>query len=74
MARKLSVAVDHGLCVGNAMCIAIATKAFTLNDDRQAIPADVDGDSAELIMDAAENCPVAAISVVDAHSGERLFQ
>ena len=72
MARKLSVAVDHGLCIGNAMCITIATKAFTLNDDRQAVPADVDADSAELIIDAAENCPVAAILVADADSGERL--
>ncbi len=73
MARKLSVAVDHGLCVGDAMCITIATKTFTLNDDRQAIPADVDADSAELIRDAAENCPSAAILVADANSGERLF-
>ena len=73
MARKLSVAVDHGLCVGNAMCTTIATKAFTLNDDRQAIPADVDADSAELIIDAAENCPVAAILVADANNCERLF-
>ena len=73
MARKLSVAVDHGLCVGNAMCITIATKAFTLNDDRQAIPADVDVDSAELIRDAAENCPSAAIRVADADNGEQLF-
>ena len=72
-ARKLSVAVDHGLCIGNAMRITIATKAFTLNDDRQAIPADVDADSAELIIDAAKNCPVAAILVADADSGERLF-
>ena len=47
MARKLSVAVGHGLCVGNAICITIATKTFTLNDDRQAIPADVDADSEE---------------------------
>ena len=73
MARKLGVAVDHGLCVGNAMCITIATKGFTLNGDHQAIPADVDADSAELIIDAAENCPVAAILVADANNGERLF-
>ena len=65
--------MDHGLCVDNAMCITIATKGFTLNDDRQAIPADVDADSAELIRDAVENCPSAAIRVGDADTGERLF-
>ena len=73
MARKLSVAVDHGLCVGNAMCITIATKGFTLNGDHQAIPAEVDADSEEAIMDAAENCPVAVIRVGDAATGEQLF-
>ena len=73
MARKLSVTVDHNLCVGNAMCITIATKALTLNEDRQAIPADVDADTEELILEAAENCPVAAIWVGDAETGEQLF-
>ena len=73
MARKLSISVDHDLCVGNQMCISIATKAITLNDDRQAIPADVDGDTEEVILDAAEQCPMAAISVRDAETGEQLF-
>ena len=61
MARKLSVSVDHNLCVGNQMCVSIATRALTLNDDRQAIPADVDGDTEEVIREAAEQCPMAAI-------------
>ena len=73
MARKISVSVDHNLCVGNQMCISIATKALTLNDDRQAIPADVDGDTEEIILEAAEQCPMAAISVMDAETGEQLF-
>ena len=73
MARKISVSVDHDVCIGNAMCVSIATKAFTLNDDRKSVPADPDGDSEETIMEAAENCPVAAITVTDANTGERLF-
>ena len=73
MARKLSVSVDHNLCVGNQMCINIATKALTLNDDRQAIPADVDADTEEVIREAAEQCPMAAITVADAETGEQLF-
>ena len=70
---KLSVSVDHNLCVGNQMCISIATKALTLNDDRQAIPADVDADTEEIIIEAAEQCPMAAISVMVAETGEQLF-
>lgn len=73
MARKIQVSVDHDICVGNAMCITIATNAFELNEERQAVSANPDGDTEELILEAAENCPVAAITVTDADSGEKLF-
>jgi len=73
MARKIQVSVDHDICVGNAMCITIATKAFKLNDERQAVSADPDGDTEAIIMEAAENCPVAAIKVMVAETGEQLF-
>ena len=73
MARKIQVSVDHDICVGNAMCITIATNAFKLNDERQAVSADPDGDTEEIIMEAAENCPVAAITVTDTDTGEKLF-
>tara|TARA_B110000014_G_scaffold251978_1_gene229821 strand:- start:3974 stop:4144 length:171 start_codon:yes stop_codon:yes gene_type:complete len=55
------------------MCVTIATKAFELNDNRQAAPANPDADTEELILEAAENCPVAAITVTDADTGEQLF-
>ena len=55
------------------MCITIATKAFELNAERQAQSANPDGDTEELIIEAAENCPVAAITVTAAATGEQLF-
>ncbi|MEE3248714.1 MAG: ferredoxin [Chloroflexota bacterium] len=55
------------------MCITIATKAFELNAERQAQSANPDGDTEELILEAAENCPVAAITVTDSETGEQLF-
>jgi ferredoxin len=73
VARKLRVRVDHEVCVGNAMCVTIATKAFRLDDNRQSEVADPDGDSVEKILEAAENCPVSAILVEDAETGEQLF-
>jgi len=73
LARKLRVWVDHQTCVGNAMCETIATKTFRLNDDRQSEVVDPRGDSLEKILEAAENCPVSAIFVEDAETGERLF-
>jgi len=73
MARKLKVQVDHTACVGNAMCEAIATHAFRLNDNRQSEVVDPAADSEAQILEAAENCPVSAISVEDAETGEKLF-
>ena len=73
MARKLKVWVDHQACVGNAMCKSIAPKVFKLNDDRQSEVVDAAADSEEKILEAAENCPVSAIFVEDAETGEQLF-
>ena len=73
MARKLLVSVDHNLCVGNSMCETLAPKVFVLNDDRQSEAVNPDGDTEENILEAAENCPVTAITVVDAETGEQLF-
>ena len=73
MARKLRVSVDHNVCVGNSMCETIAPKVFVLNDDRQSEAVNPDGDTEENILEAAENCPVSAIKVVDAETGETLF-
>ncbi|HEX3991789.1 MAG TPA: hypothetical protein VHX39_11525 [Acetobacteraceae bacterium] len=46
---------------------------FRLNDDRQSEAFDPAGDTEEKILEAAENCPVSAIFVEDAETGERLF-
>jgi len=73
MARKLRIRVDHATCVGNAMCEAIARKVFRLNDNRQSEAVDPAGDTVEKILEAAENCPVSAIFVEDAETGEQLF-
>jgi len=73
MARNLIVRVDHNVCVGNAMCETYAPHVFRLNDNRQSEAVDPAGDSEKKILEAAENCPVSAITVEDAETGERLF-
>lgn len=73
MARKLRVWVDPKVCVGNAMCEAIAPSVFRLNENRQSEVVDPAGDSVEKILEAAENCPVSAICVEDAETDEKLF-
>ena len=73
MARNLRVRVDHNVCVGNAMCETYAPNVFRLNDNRQSEAADPAGDSEAKILEAAENCPVSAITVEYADTGEQLF-
>ena len=73
MARKLRITVDHDVCVGNAMCESFASNTFALNEERQSEAVNPEGDSLEQILEAADNCPVSAITVEDAETGERLF-
>jgi ferredoxin len=55
------------------MCEALAPAVFRLNANRQSEAFDPAGDTEEKILEAAENCPVAAILVEDAQTGTRLF-
>ncbi|MCZ6872928.1 MAG: ferredoxin [bacterium] len=73
MAGKLRISIDHDVCVGNAMCTTIAPDVFQLNEERQSKAVNPAGDTVEQILEAAENCPVSAITVEDADSGEQLF-
>ncbi len=73
MARKLKVRVDREVCVGNAMCESFAPHVFRLDENRQSEAVDPNGDTVEKILQAAENCPVSAIFVEDAETGEQLF-
>ncbi len=73
MPRKLKITVDLNICVGNAMCETFATHTFALNEDRQSTVVNAEGDPEEQVLEAAENCPVTAITVADAETGEQLF-
>lgn len=73
MARKLRVWVDHQRCVGNGTCLTIAPRVFVHNADRQSEVVDPAGDPVDQTLEAAENCPVSAIRVEDAETGEQLF-
>jgi ferredoxin len=60
MNEEVRITVDHDLCVGSAMCTALAPEVFRLNENRQS---EVIGDAVEPALEAAENCPVGAITV-----------
>jgi ferredoxin len=70
--RALHVSVDHDLCVGNGTCLTIAPSVFKHNEYRQSEVIDAAGATESVILHAAANCPVGAIRVALAESGERL--
>ena len=52
------------------MCLTFAPGVFAQNARRQAEVVDPEGDALQDILVAAENCPAAAITVIDAATGE----
>lgn len=70
--RALRVWVDHDICVGNGTCLTIAPAVFRHNAYRQSEVIDAAGAPEEVILHAAAQCPVGAIRVALAESGERL--
>jgi len=63
---QLRAEISHDLCVGVAMCTQLAPDAFQLNTVGQAefLP---DGDWTEAALrEAADQCPMSAISILAA--------
>ena len=73
---KLTVKVDADLCIGAAACVDSASKFFRLDEDniaflsdpatgeeKRSVTLDVTDAEANLIRDAAANCPTSAITV-----------
>lgn len=73
MTRKLEITVDKTRCVSNQMCMQYAPGVFGPDENGQARVVDPNGGSEEEILEAGYNCPVAAIDVRDADSGEDLL-
>lgn len=73
-AGKYSVKVIGDKCIGAASCVAIAPKAFKLGDDQIAQVLDtVKDETDENLLLAAQSCPVMAIEVHDAETGQKVW-
>lgn len=65
--------IDRNLCIGAATCVALAPKAWALDDEAKAIILDTaDEESDQALMEAAKGCPVLAIIITD-ETGKQLF-
>ncbi len=74
---QLSIAINQKKCVGSTMCVQISPKVFALNEKRQAVVANPNpspnATTLLSIKEAAEGCPMMAITVKDAETGESIF-
>ncbi|MDD2600349.1 MAG: ferredoxin [Kiritimatiellae bacterium] len=58
--------VDEDLCIGCGLCVEICVDVFEMDDAIAVVVADpVPAQSEELCREAAESCPVEAISIAE---------
>ena len=69
----LRIEVDRELCYGFGDCVSSAPAVFELDDEEKAIVIDPNGAGRDDLVEAASNCPVNAITILDAETGETLF-
>ena len=71
MTARLRIHVDHALCQGSGLCAGIAPEHFELGDDYKSRPRLEIVDAGNgAVRDAAECCPLEAISLTDADTGD----
>lgn len=71
--RKLTMRIDQDLCIGAATCVALAPKAWALDDQAKAIILDTaEEETDETLIEAAKGCPVMAIIITD-ETGAQIF-
>jgi ferredoxin len=68
--EKWKVEVDQSLCISSGMCVGTAPGRFALGDNQRSSPIEELIDPDEAVRDAAASCPVEAISLVRADTGE----
>jgi ferredoxin len=69
----LLIEVDRELCYGFGDCVSSAPGVFELDDDEKAVVIDPNGAARDDLVDAAANCPVNAITIIDATTGATVF-
>ncbi len=71
--RNLTMRIDRDLCIGAATCVALAPKAWALDDEAKAIILDTtEEETDQALLDAAKGCPVMAIFITD-ENGKQVY-
>lgn len=72
---KYKIIYNRNICIGAASCAAIAPLTFFMDlENRALIVSDTDSfDDDEVILAAAQSCPVFAIQIVNKETGKIIF-
>lgn len=68
----LQITIDRDACAACDICRENAPHTFEIDAEAKARVVNPDGDPREAVIKAADNCPMTAITVRDAHTGEQL--
>ncbi|MFJ5927017.1 ferredoxin [Kitasatospora sp. NPDC092948] len=71
-ADPVAVTVDQARCIGSGLCARTAPDALTLAANGRAAPLGPTATPSDALTEAAEMCPVEAIAVRHATTGELL--
>ncbi len=55
----------RGLCIGVGNCVAVAPTVFVLDAENKAVVIDASTVNQDKLVEAAESCPVNAITIKD---------
>ncbi|MGW1711910.1 ferredoxin [Streptomyces sp. NPDC002156] len=72
-AGRWSVEVDKRVCVRTGLCVASAPEEFELDEGGQGRARSETLPASEAVLEVAESCPIEAIGITDADTGERVF-
>lgn len=70
---KYRLEIDREACIGAASCVAIAGNTFTLDEANKVLIIEGDWDTDEIVLAAAQSCPVFAIKVFENETGKQIF-
>lgn len=61
----MKIVTSRDTCIGAASCVGVAPAVFQLDEDFKVYVVDDEGADEDTIMQAAEACPVQAITLLD---------
>ena len=69
----LRIIVDRRRCIGSGNCADVAPGVFQLDEVDTSIIVNPAGATPDVIVAAADACPVDAIKIIDAQAGQQLY-